>query len=94
MDKKIELKFDKSLNRIAGNAYGQEIYQKQVENIIDFTGMNVIVFPQYIEDIAISFVQGFTLKIFEKIGRDAFLDHISIDANEKVKNKFFKAAFF
>lgn len=91
---KIELKFDKSISRLAGNSLGQEIYKQQVEGKIDFSGMTTIVFPEYIEDIAISFIQGFTTKIFEGIGSDEFSDHITIEASEKIKNKFIKAAFF
>ncbi|MBZ9608618.1 hypothetical protein G9F73_012445 [Clostridium estertheticum] len=94
MDIKIELKFTKSISRLAGNSYGQEIYNKQVKDLIDFSGKNLIIIPSHIEDIAISFVQGFTYEIFEKISKDMFFEHISIDANEKIRNKFMKAAFF
>lgn len=94
MDTKIELKFKNSISRLAGNSYGQEIYNKQVRDIIDFSSKTIIVFPNYIEDIAISFVQGFTLGIFEKLSKDVFLDHFIIEANEKIKSKFIKAAFF
>lgn len=94
METKIELKINKSISRLAGNSYGQEIYNTQVKDVIDFSGKNLIIIPNYIEDIAISFVQGFTLEIFEKISKDAFFDHIDIQANEKVKNKFIKAVFF
>lgn len=94
METKIELKFKNTISRLAGNSYGQEIYDTQVKDIIDFSGKNLIIIPNHIEDIAISFVQGFTLKIFEKLSKDTFLDHINIEANEKIKKKFMKAAFF
>ena len=94
MEKRIELNFNNSISRLAGNSYGQEIYSKQVEDIIDLFGKNVIVIPDYIEDIAISFIQGFTAKIFEKISKDTFFEHIVIEANEKVKNKFRKSVYF
>ena len=94
METRIQLKFNNSISRLAGNAYGQQIYNEQVEDIINFSGKNIIIIPTNIEDIAISFVQGFSLKVFEKISKDKFFDHIIIEANEKVKNKFIKAVFF
>lgn len=94
METRIELKFNKSISRLAGNSYGQEIYENQVKDVIDFSGKNIIVIPNSIKDIAISFVQGFTFKIFQNISKDVFFDHICIEASEKVKNKFIKAVFF
>jgi len=94
MAKIINLEFDKTLIGLAGNEYGRETYVNQVKDKIDLSGENTIVIPSHIENIAISFVQGFADEIFEKIGKDDFFDHISIEANEKVKNKFMKAAFF
>ncbi|KEH89613.1 hypothetical protein Z965_02400 [Clostridium novyi A str. BKT29909] len=82
----IELQFDKSISRLAGNDYGQEVYNNQVKDKIKFECNNIIVIPNCIEDIAISFVQGFIMQILNHISKDEFFDYISIKANDKVKN--------
>ena len=61
MQKRIELKFDKSVMRLAGYQYGKNIF-------IDYSQKTVIVFPQQIIRIASSFVQGFFEKIIENVG--------------------------
>ncbi|MGL5379020.1 hypothetical protein [Clostridium sp.] len=94
MNKRIELKFNNSITRLAGNEYGQDIYNKQVKDEIDFQGINIIVIPRHIEDIAISFVQGFICEILNHISKDEFNEHFVIEANEKIVNKFKKSVYF
>lgn len=94
MNKRIELKFNSSITRLAGNTFGQDIYNKQVKDKVDFKGINIIVIPNYIEDIAISFVQGFMCEILECISKDEFNKHFIIEANDKIVNKFKKSVYF
>ena len=58
-DNIIRLQFDKSLSCLAGNPYGKSVYDDQVKGKLDFKCKNIIEFPSYIDDIAISFIQGF-----------------------------------
>ena len=62
---KIELSFKKDIKGLAGNDYGYEIYCKQVANKIKWDDINTIIFPKYIERIAISFIQGFCRDILK-----------------------------
>jgi len=94
MSIRIELSFKTSISRLAGNSYGLEIYNSQVKDLLNLKDKNIIVIPNHIEDIAISFVQGFTAPIFESISKETFFDHVEIEASDKVKNKFMKAVFF
>lgn len=64
----IQLKFGKAVTRLAGNDYGRQIYQEQVKDIIDFSSVTQIVFPEQIISIASSFVQGFFDEIIANIG--------------------------
>lgn len=94
MKNKIILKFTNSISRLAGNTFGREIYEKQVKDKIDLSKMNIIVIPDQIEDIAISFVQGFTQKIFEEINKDEFSNYFEIEGRQKVIDKFNKSVYF
>lgn len=94
MENKIELKFSNSITRLAGNPYGAEIYNNQVKEKIDYNMQNIIIFPEYIEDIAISFVQGFTFEIFNEISKDEFYRYFDIYGSGKVKEKFRKAIYY
>lgn len=68
----IELKFDKSQNRLAGFPYGETVYKEQAKNIIDknnFLKDKVeVVFPEQIEKVASSFIQGFFAELINSIG--------------------------
>lgn len=92
--KKIILTFEGTLTHLAGNGYGQEIYENQVKGKIDYNNQTEIIFPDTIKDLAISFVQGFTADIFETIGIDKFFQCVTIKGNQKVIDKFKKAAYF
>lgn len=92
--KKIQLesKLPTDINRLAGNSYGQEIYNK-IKNEITLPGKYQIVFPERIEDIAISFIQGFTSEIFKKISKDQFFEYFEIEGRKKIVDKFKRGVF-
>lgn len=94
MEKKIVLEFPNTISRLAGNSFGKDIYINQVKDRVDLSQNNVIVIPNTIQDIAISFVQGFTEEILEKIDLDEFEKYITIEGTEKVVTKFKKAVFY
>lgn len=84
-ENRIELHFDKSDSRIGGFPHGQEVYNEQVKNRIDFSRKNIIVFPKEIVKVASSFTQGFFLEIVKQIGYEGIDNIIEIEAaNEKL----------
>lgn len=94
MENIIELRFNNTITRLAGNAFGKSTYTNQVKDKINYDHINIIIIPNYIEDIAISFVQGFTDEIFEEISKDEFDKYFIIKANDKIVNKFKKSVYF
>jgi len=82
MTVEILLKFDKATTRLAGNPYGRKEFELQVKDKINYDAMNIIVFPEQIEKIASSFVQGFFAEIIEKVGYAKFDNIIKIEAKD------------
>lgn len=74
MDQSIRLKFDKTLTGLAGYQFGASTYRTQVQDKICFENNITIEFPENIQRIASSFIQGF----FEDI-----MNHIGIEGIEK-----------
>lgn len=64
----INLSFPKSETRLAGFPYGEEVYKNQVRDNISFEGKITIIFPDQIEKVASSFIQGFFANIVAAIG--------------------------
>lgn len=93
-EKIITLSFSPTITRLAGNEFGQEIFSNQVKSVMDLEYMNVIVIPENIQNIAISFVQGFTNEIFKMINKGEFYTYFKIQASEKVINKFNKSIYY
>lgn len=87
---KIVLTFEKSLTAIAGYKFGEEIYEKQVENKYKSGSKNVIEFPEQIDSVAISFVQGFLKKLIKNNGISKTKEEIEIVGNPKFVKKFNK----
>lgn len=79
---KILLKFDKATTRLAGNPYGRKQFELQVKDKIDYNAINTIVFPDQIEKVASSFVQGFFAEVVEKVGYSRFDNLIKIEAKD------------
>ncbi len=86
----IDLKFKNTLTSLAGNDFGKTIFLEQVENKLDIENGTTIKFPDSIERIAISFIQGFSAEIVKKYGTEVFNSKLVIDGNERVKEKFRK----
>lgn len=63
----LEIK-DKSLTKLAGNSYGRKLFNEQVNGKIDLEQPFVIEFPEQIDYLASSFIQGFLGKSILKSG--------------------------
>lgn len=93
--KKITLNLDKTLPYIAGNTYGERVFTEQVEKDFDGESPITIIFPKYIEGVAISFIQGFMAKMVERIGREKTIELLDIEAGtEFLTNKIKKDIYF
>lgn len=77
----INLEFDKSISGLAGNEYGYEEYNNQIKEKIDMNKINVIIFPNNIEKVAISFVQGMFRDILSEIDKEELEKYIEIQSS-------------
>lgn len=66
MSNLIFINVDKSITGLAGYDYGKKIYEDQVKGKVDLSKELTITFPNNIQRIASSFIQGF-LKILLNI---------------------------
>ena len=87
MDNIIKLKFEKSLEGLAGYEFGMETYKNQVENRINFDQKITIVFPDNIQRIASSFIQGFFENIVQHIGVSGVVKNIEIISTKEELKK-------
>lgn len=87
----IELKFDKLITNLVGNKLGRTTYKNQVQGKIDFDKMNIITFDDAIEDVAISFFQGFCHELVEAHGKKEVNKIIEVQSiHQDIMNKFKK----
>lgn len=77
---RIELRFAKADTRIAGNPFGKAVFCEQVKEKINYNDINVIIFPETVEKVASSFVQGFFSEVIAEIGYKRFSEVIRIKA--------------
>lgn len=82
--KTINLIFPKSETRLAGFPYGEEVYKSQVQDIISFDDNLTIVFPDQIEKVASSFVQGFFANLVMNIGYKGIERNVIIKTKNEV----------
>ena len=93
-EKIIELKFDKSDTRIGGFPHGVDVYEQQVKDLIDYSMINIIVFPEQIIRVASSFTQGFFSELVSRIGYEGIDEKIVIKASSEKLVKDIKADLF
>lgn len=91
----IELKFDKTVSGLAGYPFAKSEYQKQVkEKYTNYSERLVIVFPDNIEKVASSFVQGFFEDLVNEIGYEGIEKNVTIKAkNDKLAQLIFERLF-
>lgn len=84
----IKLEF-KTLTRLAGNPLGRKVYDEQIKNLIDWNEQNTIIFPETINGISISFIQGLIDQPIEKLGSKSEFEKqiILFSPNKKVQKK-------
>lgn len=87
----IELNLDATITRLAGNQLGERIFNEQVKEEIKYDDRNVIKFPDFIDNVAISFVQGFVKEILENITLEEFNNKIEVKGKERVVENFMKS---
>lgn len=83
MNNEIRLCFDKKTTRLAGNPYGRSVFGEQVEDKINYDTINIIIFPENIEKVASSFVQGFFSSVVETVGYAGFDKVVLIKARSE-----------
>lgn len=94
MNNNIDLEFNKSITRLAGNPYGREVFNNQVKDKIDYNKINILNFPDNIEKIASSFVQGFFAEIVAKIGYEQVFEKIKVKSiHETLVENIYKDLF-
>lgn len=87
---KVILDLNTTITRLAGNEYGQRIFIEQVKDKINYNKENIIIFPDIIENIAISFVQGFAKEIIRNVSTDKVHEIVKIEGRDKVVSNFYK----
>lgn len=80
MDNIIILQFKKTITGLAGYNYGREIFKQQVEGQLNYDGKITLVFPDHIQRLASSFIQGFFEDIVIKIGVSGIKDNVVIQS--------------
>ncbi len=84
--KDIILTFNHTLKGVAGYDYGKEIYTEQVRDKINLDEGGTIVFPDHIQRIASSFIQGFFSDIVKDIGLEGIEKKLNFKGhNENIK---------
>mgnify|MGYP000850021768 FL=1 len=82
----ITLDINKTITRLVGNQYGKAISEKQILPHADEEKIQ-LVFPETINNVAISFVEGMILGLSSKMSREEFYNRIDIVGNEQVVRK-------
>lgn len=92
--KVIQLEFIKCETRLAGFPYGEATFNEQVKNKIqdsDFVDGGIkIVFPNQIEKVASSFVQGFFSELINTMGYSEIERCFLIETNDEKLTKRIK----
>lgn len=74
----INLVFDKTISGLAGNDYGYSEYKSQIDEKIDYNKKNIIIFPDNIRKVAISFIQGMFQEILKNVNKEELEKYIQI----------------
>ena len=91
----IELNFIPTVTRITGNKYGYTTYNEQIKPKIKENEKNIIVFPDNIKAIGISFVQGMMTDEIIKYGKQGVSEHFEFkSSNANVVEKIIESINF
>lgn len=72
------LTFDKTVTTLAGNTFGRKTFENQVSGKVNYNQKIVIKFPDFIDDIGTSFIQGFFETFVKKMGISGIEENIDI----------------
>ena len=87
----VKLEFEKSLVGLAANPFGKSVFKKQVEGKLNEEQKITIIFPERIERIASSFVQGFFSQWIDKYGVEWVRKNIDVSvSNEELKKTVYE----
>lgn len=81
MENYFVLELDKMVTKLAGNPLGREIYNTQVKGKVDFTKNIIIEFPDRIDTIASSFIQGFFEDMLKNLGVMGIEKKVEVKSN-------------
>lgn len=79
----VVLKFDKALTRVSGRPFGEYVYNEQIKDKLNLNTGFSIEFPEVIDYVTISFVQGLFHTIINQIGLVNTLDRVTIVTQSK-----------
>lgn len=77
----INLEFEKSQTKLAGNPFGRQVYSEQVKNKINYNDEVTFIFPERIDGIATSFIQGFFADMVKNIGITGIKNMVTIQSS-------------
>lgn len=76
-----ELDLDKTVTKLAGNQLGRHIFREQLKREINYKNEITINFPERIDTIASSFIQGFFEEIIQNIGISGIESRVKINSS-------------
>ena len=87
--KTIKLILDNSRSTVSGNPYGQDVYRDQVSSSFKEEKQIVVIIPEHITIVGMSFFQGFIHDIAEEYGISNVKKHLTIKSpHKRVMNRF------
>lgn len=88
----INLKFKGTLKDLSGNRLGDEVYAKQISEKIDIGKKNIVYFPDTIEYVGSSFIEGMYKQLAEKYGKREATEIMKlVSQNQECKTKIEKS---
>lgn len=94
IENSVTLEFSKSLISLAGYDFGKSIYNDQIKDKLDFSVEFEIIFPDRIEFIASSFIQGLFSEIVSKIGLLSTENRLIVKCGTESLEKSVKSKLF
>lgn len=87
-ENRIYIEFNENLPVLVGEEFGKEVYKSQIKHNLKYNSKNIIVFPEKIKKISISFIEGMFQEILKKIDRNNIENFIDIESkSEELKEK-------
>ncbi|MGX7202407.1 hypothetical protein BCR22_07455 [Enterococcus plantarum] len=91
----VKLKFDNTISGLAGFPYGQKIYEDQVKGVYTNHSEKIeIEFPNNIQKVASSFVQGFFSELVLEVGYEGIEKNVEIKSSSDELSKAIKKRLY